>query len=240
MLTLCLALASFGTALLSGIFGMAGGMLLMGLYAAVLPVPTAMVLHSGTQLCANALRAQLLFGDVYWRGVGYYALGASTAFLTLRQVHFVPDPLLVFTCLGLSPFMAALLPARFFDFEQRTPALLCGALVASLQLFGGAAGPLLDLAFVRTNLTRTQVVSTKAITQVFSHSLKLAYFIPLASTAQLTPTLGAALLLATIAGTWSGTRILRSMTDQNFRRYSRAVIYAIGAVYLAKAGTLLL
>jgi uncharacterized membrane protein YfcA len=240
MSTVILGLTAYVTALLSGVFGMAGGMLLMGVYTALLPVPTAMVLHGGTQLLSNALRARILVQDVYWRGVGFYVLGASAAFLALRQLHFVPEPLLVFAGLGLCPFIAAALPARWFDFERAGSAFACGAQVAGIQLLAGAAGPLLDIAFIETRLTRTQVVATKAVTQVFSHGLKLAYFVPLVGQSNLAPALLAATGVATIAGTYSGTRILRRLDDDSFRRYSRAIIYGIGVFYLCKAGALLL
>ena len=45
--TLCLAMV--GTSFLSGIFGMAGGMILVGILLAILPVPEAMMLHGVTQ-----------------------------------------------------------------------------------------------------------------------------------------------------------------------------------------------
>ena len=238
MLVFLLALTALVTALLSGIFGMAGGMVLMGVYTALLPVPTAMVMHGGTQLVANGLRALILRRDVYWRGFRWYVVGALCAFALLFSVHYVPDPLVVFLGLGLAPFVAPLLPARFMDFERRGAALLAGFNVASVQLVAGAAGPLLDVAFVRTTLTRHQVVATKAVTQVFSHLLKLVYFVPALEGELITPELALALLLATLLGTRLGTLVLARMSDSAFRRYTRALVYGIGVVYLCKAGAL--
>ena len=77
--------------------------------------------------------------------------------------------------LGLAPFVAALLPARAIDFERLRGAFVCGLQVAAVQLLAGAAGPLLDIAFVDSRLSRTEVVATKAITQVCSHALELVY-----------------------------------------------------------------
>ena len=42
-----------GTAFLSGIFGMAGGMILIGVLLTFMPLPTAMVLHAITQMASN-------------------------------------------------------------------------------------------------------------------------------------------------------------------------------------------
>jgi uncharacterized membrane protein YfcA len=233
-----LALCALVTALLSGVFGMAGGMLLMGAYTALLPVPTAMVLHGGTQMMSNGSRAWLLRREVHGRGVVYYCAGALVAFGLLYSLHYVPEPLAVFLGLGLAPFVAPLLPKAVMDFERPSAAVVTGFNVAAVQLMAGAAGPLLDVAFLDTRLTRQQVVATKAVTQLFSHCLKLAYFIPALETELITPPLALALLIATVCGTRLGTYVLQRMSDAAFRRYSRAIVYTIGAVYLCKAGAL--
>ena len=240
MATLLLAVAALSTAILSGVFGMAGGMLLMGVYAAVLPVATAMVLHGATQLFSNGMRAALLWRSIYVRGLAFYLAGALPAYAMLAQLHYVPDPALVFLGLGLAPFVAMLLPARHLDFTRPVVAVACGALVIAVQVLAGAAGPLLDVAFVETKLGRTQVVATKAITQVCSHTLKLAYFAPLMSRGELSPELLGALLAATVLGTFAGTRILARLSDRRFRSISRGLVLAIGLLYLYKAGALLL
>jgi uncharacterized membrane protein YfcA len=236
MLILALSLVSLLTALLSGVFGMAGGMLLMGVYATLLPVPTAMVMHGGTQLVANLSRALLLRRNVYWRGFALYVVGALAAFAALVRLHYVPDPLVVFLGLGATPFVAALLPARVLDFQQPRAAIGCGCAVAAVQLLAGAAGPLLDVAFLDTRLSRQEVVATKAVTQVFSHSLKLVYFVPALSGHSITPGLVLAVLAATLCGTRLGTWLLQRMSDELFRRYSRRIVYATGGIYLCKAG----
>lgn len=238
LLIVLLSLCSLVTALLSGVFGMAGGMLLMGVYTALLPVPTAMVMHGGTQLVSNVARAVLLRRNVYWRGFGLYVVGALGAFALFLQVRYVPDPLVVFLGLGLTPFVAALLPTHLLDFQRPGAAVWTGFAVASGQLVAGAAGPLLDVAFLETRLTRQQVVATKAVTQVFSHLLKLAYFVPALKAGTITPALALCVLVATLLGTRLGTYVLERMSDDKFRRYSRRIIYAIGAGYLVKAGML--
>lgn len=239
MFTLLLALAALGTALLSGLFGMAGGMILMGVFTALLPVPAAMVLHGATQLVANVSRAYLLRAHIYWRGFACYIAGASLAFLLMRTVHSTPSSLVVFSGLGLTPFLAALLPSAWLDFQRPISAALTGFQVGAVQLIAGAAGPLLDIAFVDTRLDRNQVVATKAATQVFANSLKLAYFLEAIQSQTFSLQLVAALLVATLAGTRLGTWLLARMSDAAFKRYSRRIIYAIGLAYLCKAGWLL-
>lgn len=238
LLTTLLAITALFTALLSGVFGMAGGMVLMGVYTALLPVPTAMVMHGGTQMVSNGSRAFILRRDVYWRGFALYVVGALVAFALLSTIRYVPSPFVVFLGLGLAPFVARLLPVSLMDFQRPYAAVFCGFNVAAGQLLAGAAGPLLDVAFLRTMLTRKQVVATKAVTQVFSHLLKLVYFVPAIESGHITPLLALSLLVATLVGTRLGTYVLHRMSDESFRRYTRLLVYGIGVAYLCKAALL--
>lgn len=218
---------------------MAGGMILMGVFAALLPVPTAMVMHGATQLMSNVSRAYILRAHVYWAGFFCYVAGSLVAFVAMLSVRYTPDPLVVFLGLGVTPFLSAVLPKHWFDFQRPVPAAATGFQVAAMQLVAGAAGPLLDIAFVETQLNRNQVVATKAATQVFSHLLKLAYFLPVVQVEEVSPQLIAAMLVATVAGTRLGTWVLERMSEAAFKRYTRAIVYTIGGVYLCKAGMLL-
>jgi len=68
-----LGFASLATSFVSGILGMAGGMILLGILLAVLPLSTAMTLHGITQFAANGGRAFMLRREVDWRIAGGYA-----------------------------------------------------------------------------------------------------------------------------------------------------------------------
>src|SRR5437762_12093916 len=71
-----LAVSALVTSFISGILGMAGGMILMGVLLALMPVPAAMMLHGITQLASNGWRALLWRNDVVWRVFRGYAIGA--------------------------------------------------------------------------------------------------------------------------------------------------------------------
>ena len=78
---LCLVVT--GTSLLSGIFGMAGGMILVGFLLAVLPVPEAMMLHGVTQLASNGWR-----GLLWWR---YVRLSAAAFYMKWTDIQLSID-----------------------------------------------------------------------------------------------------------------------------------------------------
>ena len=112
--------------------------------------------------------------------------------------------------------------------------------MTGLNLTAGVAGPLLDIFFVRTELTRHQIVATKAATQVFSHLAKIiVYGAPLlvAGTTGTLPSLWifALAIPASMLGTAAGGWVLDRMTDTNFKRWTAWIVTLIGVFYLIKA-----
>lgn len=242
----------FLTSAISGIFGMSGGMILMGFLAWVLPVSTAMMLHGATQAAANGYRAVLNRADIDWRIFGRYIIGSMLGLALLTAIAYVPDKVTMYLLLGLVPFAAAAVPQRWaLDVTKRGAAEICGFLVTLLNLSAGVAGALLDVFFVRTSLTRHQVVATKAVTQTLSHILKLVYFGLILRVAAGEAAAGAgpaavlpwwiflAVIPLSMAGTTAGKKVLDRMTDSNFRVWSQRITLAIGAVLLWRGLSLL-
>jgi uncharacterized membrane protein YfcA len=236
-------LAAFLTATLSGIFGMAGGLVLMGVLALLLPVSAAFVTHGVLQLVANGWRAWLHRAHVSWAIVGWYALAAAAAAGVVAMLAFVPPKPVLFLLLGLVPGLIWL-PKHWLQLDANKPAhaLISGFLVTGLNLTAGVAGPLLDIFFVRTALDRHQIVATKAATQVFSHLAKILVFGGLALSADAMPPLWvfAIAIPASMAGTALGGLVLDRMSDTDFKRWTAWIVTGIGALYLVKAAELAL
>lgn len=234
---------AFVTATLSGVFGMAGGLVLMGALAFVLPVQAAFVSHGILQLVANGWRSILHRKHVRWDIVGWYALASLIAGLVVAGLSFAPSKPLLFLLLGLVPFLTWL-PQSWIKLDAARPsqAFLSGLSVTGLNLTAGVAGPLLDIFFVRTELTRHAIVATKAATQVFAHLAKiLVYGAPLVagSAIGLPPLWVFALAIPlSMAGTYVGGLILDRMTDVNFKRWTRWIVTAVGISYLVRAAQL--
>jgi len=231
---------SFLTAALSGVFGMAGGLLLKGCLALVLPVSATFVAHGILQFSANAWRAILHRRHVRWRIVAIYALGAFLIAGVVAKIAYEPTRATLYLLMGLAPLLVWL-PANWtqLDAEKPAQALVCGAAVTGVNLTAGVAGPLLDIFFVRTSLTRHQIVATKAATQTFSHLMKIAvYGAPLiASGGKGMPPLWVFALAVPLSmvGTVAGGYVLDRLSDVNFKRYLRRIVTAIGAVYMVQA-----
>ena len=81
-----LALVMVATAFLSGIFGMAGGLVLIGVLLALLPVPEAMALHAVTQMASNGWRGLLWWRHIRPRAAVGYLLGSALAIKPLLRI----------------------------------------------------------------------------------------------------------------------------------------------------------
>ncbi len=247
-LTALIAATVVATATLSGIFGMAGGIVLMGMFLVVLPVGSAMMLHGTTQAVSNGYRAFLTRDHIVWPIFTLYIGGAVLSLAILSAISFVPDKALVFICVGAVPFAAAALPARFsLDITRPGMPVFCGFIITLINLVAGVAGPLLDAFFVRSDLTRHQVVATKAVTQTLSHLMKLVYFGILVrevaieangDLATLPWWLYVMVIPCAMLGTTVGTKILDKISDTNFRKWSQWIILTLGAICIARGVSL--
>lgn len=231
------------TSFLSGILGMAGGMILMGVLVWLLPVGTAMILHAIAQFFANSTRAFLHRKHIYKKGVLYYAAGLLVSFSLFCLITFVPDKKIVFLLLGLLPFLTLPLRKIAFNFLKPSHAFLCGMLSTGFHLTAGAAGGIVDVFFQKTSMNRFANIATKASTQCLSHIAKFNYFmflVPLQTGNGLMgekPPLWLCLAVIPLAflGTRLSTHVLHRITDKHFYSATKWVIYVIGAVYLFQA-----
>jgi len=244
-LVLAILGAAIITAFISGVFGMAGGMILMGFLVTIMGVAEAMVVHGALQAMSNSSRALFLRRDIRWDILGWILLGAFPSILLLALAQYVPQKGVLFIVLGLLPFLLWL-PRGWLQGDASNPphAILCGFLIMALNLVAGAAGPALDIFFVKTKMSRQEIVATKAVTMFGSHSVKIVFFgLPLILASGMTTLpplwLFVIALPCVLIGTWAGTRLLYRFSDIGFRSATQYLVTVIGVVYLFRGAVLL-
>ena len=246
VILVCIAVATLITSFISGILGMAGGMILMGVLLALLPLPAAMMLHGIAQLASNGGRAWLWRREVNWRIFRGYALGALVALLAFLAVQLIVSKPVAYLLLGVTPFISSAMPKQLaLNVDHRGHSFVCGVVCMGLQLLAGVAGPLLDVFFVRSRMDRRAVVATKAMSQTLSHFTKIAYFGALGAMgaadfsagrdgiAGLSFPLIVACVLLAFTGTTLSRRVLEKISDANFRNWTKWTIWTMGVIYLA-------
>jgi hypothetical protein len=214
---------------------MAGGMILMGILLAMVSVEQAMVLHGFTQLTSNAWRAVLGWRDIDWRVFRGYMAGAGLVMLAALAGRMVLSRPAVLLLLGVTPLLSYAVPAKLqLNVDRRGHPSACGAICMAIQILSGVSGPMLDTFFVRSTMTRHQVVSTKAAVQALSHASRIAFYGSLLLAGGIAIGNGAALVLvvSAIAGTTASRAVLNRLSDGNFRSLTQGLVLIVGAVYI--------
>jgi uncharacterized membrane protein YfcA len=214
-----LGLLMVATAFLSGLFGMAGGLILIGVLLALMPLPAAMVLHAITQMASNGWRAVLWRAHIRWRPVFVFMIGCAVALAIWSITRYVPDKAVALLLTGVTPFMVRLTPQGLRpNPDSIWQGTLYGSICMGLMLMIGVTGPLLDTFFLGGKLDRRAIVATKATCQVASP--KLIYFGGIISqAATLDPAPALVAVMASMLGTTLSRRLLESMSDLQFRTW---------------------
>ncbi len=232
------AVTVLGTSFLAGLFGMAGGVLLMGALLFMVPVADAMVLHGITQIVSNGWRSMLWWRYIMWGVLLRYLLGLAVAGALFTSLLIVPDERVIFLMLGVVSFLGLVLPERIVpQADRRFGAEICGFLCTVFQLLSGVSGPMFDVFFVRTKLDRRMIVATKSACQVLTHFAKLIYFGVLvggASQVSSDALVIAVALVMAVTGTSLARPLLERMSDKSFRVYTARILMVIGTFYLVR------
>ncbi len=236
MLWLFLTIAVFFTSVLSGVLGMAGGMILMAILVTILSVANAMILHGAVQATANGSRAWFLRRHIKWRLLPNYMLGAIAAVVVFSLIALVPDPGLVLFLVGVFPWLARYSRSlKGLDVTRPLTTIVCGFVVTAAQLLAGASGPLLDVFYLNSPLSRHEIVANKALTQTIGHLLKILYYAFIVSVATTLPWwLFICAMTAAVSGTRFGTALLHRWDDAAFGRVSSLVILTIASICMLR------
>ena len=231
------------TSFLSGVFGMAGGMILMGVLLTLLPLPEAMMLHGLTQLTSNGWRAALWIKHVRWRSFAFFIAGGVVALWLWSLTRYVPSKPAALLLLGGMPFALRLMPKDLKPNPESAPqCVLYGMGCIMMNLLTGIAGPLLNQFYLGgKNFDRKEIVATSAACQVFGHAAKLAYFGGVIDqTASTDPRIGALAIIVTIAGSTLAARVLEKMSDVQFRTWTHRIITGVAGYFVVQGSYLLI
>ena len=235
-----LGVTILATSFIAGVFGMAGGMILLGVLLIYFDVATGMVMFSLLQFSANVSRVVLWRKFILWPIFLKFALGGAVAFAIMRLIAFIPDKSVVYLVLGGMPFCVEALPRAWRpNIEWRLVPYVAGFLTTIVLLIAGSGGLFLDVFFQKSKLDRKTTVATKAACHTFGHVFRIGYFAPLGASVDVLPlwAIGGAVVLA-IAGTALAPLVLNRMTDHGFRQWTRGIILVVSATYLLRAGWL--
>ena len=218
------------TSVVSGVMGMAGGMLLLAVLLLRLEPSVAIPVHGVVQLVSNASRAFFLRRHVAWPAVWRFVwpllpAGALGIFLL---AHIPSNG----SRIAIGVFvLASTWHKTFFTlgkgWNANAALPIGGALVGFFSTLLGATGPLLGPFILALELGSQPTIATLAACQIFQHGSKVLLFglrgFDLAG--YLLPC--ALLCLCAVAGSAIGTRLLDRIPERSFKLIVRLTLTAL-------------
>ena len=132
------------------------------------------------------------------------------------------------------------MPSNFaFDVTKTPVGIAAGIVVVGTNLLAGVGGPLLDVFFQKVEMTRHQVVATKAVAQFLGHVSKVIFFggLAVSSSSENWPALWLLIIAMAVSvmGTTLGKKVLDKINDRTFFSWTQRIMLAVGAVLIVRA-----
>ena len=227
-----LVAAAFVTSAVSGAIGMAGGMMLLIFMSGYFPVSVLIPLHGCVQLVSNSTRVWLFRKNIHRSLTLSFLVGVILgAIISSRWAVAIPeDP----TKIAIAIFILVFTWLPKFKSKFKLPFSLLGFVASSLSLILGATGPLIAPFFLGRNLTKQQIVGTKAICQMQIHMAKILLFGFLGFSFSKYWVIVVSMSAAVYFGTRFGKAILSKIPEKYFKIVFKLVITFFALRILSK------
>lgn len=227
-LALLLALTGLFTSALSGVAGLGGGTILIGvIYALGLAPIEAIPLFAAVQLISNLTRTAAYVRHVEWRAAGWFLLAAIPAtallapFAAQVNVHVIQLILAALIAISLLPSQTAK------PLPPRVAFVAAGAANGALGMFVGATGLFVGRLFLRPEWPKQKVVATLALTQVFGHGLRVIAYGVVGFSAFTKPLVLLPVCASVIIGTLLGKQLNGRLSEAAFRTLFQGILIAL-------------
>lgn len=212
--------------MLSGVAGLGGGTILMGVFFALGLTPVeAVPLFAAVQLVSNTSRTIAYVKHVEWRAAGWFLLAAFPAtFLLAPFAASVNADLVRLLLAGL--ILASLVPTRDggAPLAPRPSFIVAGLLNGSLGMFVGATGLFVGRLFLHREWRKETTIATLALTQVLGHGLRVIAYGFVGYSVLARPELLIPLCAAVILGTWAGKHLNTHISQERFVGLFKAIL----------------
>ncbi len=220
LLDVAILVVGFLTATLSGVAGVGGGTILIGVFYALGMAPAeAVPLLAAVQFVANSSRTVAYVRHVEWRAAGWFMLAAVPAtFLAVPFVAQINEDMVKLLMAGL--MLASLAPGQAdkAPLPPRPSFVLAGFLNGALGPFVGATGLFVGRLFLRPEWRKETTIGTLALTQLLGHGMRVIAFGFVGLNALAKPLLLGALCIVVIGGTALGKHLNSRVSEAQFTR----------------------
>ena len=213
--------ASFSTSLISAIFGIGGGIILLVFFASFLPPLAIIPVHAVVQLASNGGRVFLLRKEIHWPIISTFILGcAFGAILGGMIVLQIPHELIK---LLMGVFILWSIYGYLPKFNNKQ--IFFGSIIScSLSVIVGATGAFIAAIVNTFKLPKLNHIATVAFVMMTKHILKIGVFIVLGFSFSPYINLMILMVLSGFLGTIIGKKIMYQINESFFRKLLNLVL----------------
>ena len=215
---------SFFTAAFGVVAGLGGGVLLLGVMAAVFPPAVLIPLHGAVLLGTNFGRSAILWRHILKPLLPIFLAGAVAGALIGGQVVVSLPTAILQVILGVFIIYVCWAPKLTARAYSRTRFFLMGLLGTLIGMFVGSSGALIAPWVATACPDRRQYVATHSVFMTLIHGLKLAVFGVLGFSIGAYLPLVAAMIATAFFGNIFGREVLNRMPEKLFRRVFQIVL----------------
>jgi uncharacterized membrane protein YfcA len=223
-----LSVASFATAFIAVFTGAAGGVILLGVMAMVMPPAVVIPVHTVVMLGSGITRSMIMWRYVMRETLLPFVVGAVVGAAAGAKV-FVALPLVwLQAILGAFILLVTWMPNLGRVGARSGRFVVLGFATVFLGVFVSATGTLLAPFVASATPDRHSVAATMGALMTITHIAKIAAFGVIGFAVGSFVPLMAAMIVTGAAGNWLGEVALHHTSEQRFRMIFQLVLTALG------------
>ncbi len=228
---ICFVLFLFGT-----LAGGGGAILFLSIAGLILPVKEVAPVTSIADLSIGVSRIGLFFKHIEW-GVLKWLLSGSVIgavigahLLAYINPHWL---MLVFAVFLIVNPLAYFIPGTHLSFRMKTSYYFpVGVVTAFTSAFIGAVGPVVNIFFLKSNITKERMLATNACNIVFTQIVKIVTYVHVAHLDVEIATDGLIAACGAVIGSVAGKLILPKVSNHLFKLLANVILLFCGIVLL--------
>lgn len=213
---LFLGLVTFFTSTVAGVIGLGGGMMLIAILPAFIPVNALIPVHALTQMSSNLSRAVFGYKDVKVEVIPKFLFGSMIGISFFAGILYFISLEYVPLFIGFY-ILLSLWSQKFNDKIKRYESyVLIGFFQTGLSIVVGATGPLATTLLVKDYEDKHVIVATAAALMSITHILKVIVFMFFGFVFFDYIGILVAMIIGAIAGSWTGTKLRDKIDGKKF------------------------
>ncbi len=225
-----LTLSVFLCSILSGMMGMAGGVLFLGILASFVETTYVVPVYATVMIVSSGARTTLFYPFINWGIVFRYSLGLLPgAFLGIFIFQLLPKDIIK---LGMGIFIMLMIFLPVSKKESRLGMwifLPVGLAAGFFGIFFGASGPLTSPFYARKNIIKEAMIGTKSFCSLLEHTVKIILFGLIGINVLDFGNLLFFLVIAVVPGIYVGKRLLNKISDRSFLIAFKVLLFFLAA-----------